>query len=318
MSFNDSPSTRRDYLEPVSLEQQRYTAQRLLTALQTNVRTLGGHCAQLQRKCQEGCSLRTIQEDERLITGEEREMRSLMVQLHRLKCSVSERDHAALDAMIQPVFDEYQRVLQTLQRTRSAVAARVDQLRRPVEPLGDFEVINTVDTPQRIVLEDGTQLTRLEVEDDQHHETAHEMELLAQDAVELNEMMTDLLKELGDQREALFQVEDGMDDAAVNTHKATEQLIKSNRLKAASYPMAGALIGGAILGPVGLAAGFKLGAAFTAMIGMGLGSATGKVVSAKLNEKIDKDDAVHRDNADASLLPHPKPDSALHRRHKFD
>lgn len=50
-----------------------------------------------------------------------------------------------------------------------------------------------------------------------------------------------------------------MEIAAENVEEGTSHLVRAARYKAAVYPLAGALLGGCLGGPVGLIAGIKLG-----------------------------------------------------------
>lgn len=62
-----------------------------------------------------------------------------------------------------------------------------------------------------------------------------------------------------DQREHVDTIEDNIVETEVNVTGGAKLLQKAAKLKVAAYPIAGALLGTCIGGPVGLIAGLKLG-----------------------------------------------------------
>lgn len=79
------------------------------------------------------------------------------------------------------------------------------------------------------------------------------------------------------------QIEEHVETALVNVQEGERSLAKAARMKAALYPLTGALLGTCIGGPVGLFAGLKVGAV-AALGGTFLGFTSGRVVK-KWQEK---------------------------------
>jgi syntaxin 17 len=62
-----------------------------------------------------------------------------------------------------------------------------------------------------------------------------------------------------EQKEKTDEVENNVEVAADSVEKGTSHLARAARYKATMYPIAGALLGGCLGGPIGLIAGIKLG-----------------------------------------------------------
>ena len=77
-------------------------------------------------------------------------------------------------------------------------------------------------------------------------------------------------------------------------------LFQAHRSKAALAPVVGALVGGAVLGPVGLLLGAKGGVALTAVGGMVAGGLAGRLIK----NKVDQDTQLALANAAAAPSPH--------------
>ncbi|XP_015127162.1 syntaxin-17 [Diachasma alloeum] len=96
---------------------------------------------------------------------------------------------------------------------------------------------------------------------------------------QLHQLFVDFNKLIHDQREHIDTIEDNIVETEENVKGGTKFLQKAAKLKVATYPIAGALLGTCIGGPVGLIAGLKLGG-LTA-IGCGLLGFTGATIMKK-------------------------------------
>ncbi|XP_034937883.1 syntaxin-17 [Chelonus insularis] len=83
--------------------------------------------------------------------------------------------------------------------------------------------------------------------------------LLQNDLHQLRQLFIDLNRLINDQKEDVNKVEDHVIIADENVNEGNKNLEKALKLKATAYPLAGALLGTCIGGPVGLIAGLKLG-----------------------------------------------------------
>lgn len=80
------------------------------------------------------------------------------------------------------------------------------------------------------------------------------------------------------QQEKIDSIEDNVNTAAANVEEGTKSLGKAVGYKLAVLPVAGALLGGVLAGPIGLLAGFKAAGLAAAVGGGALGFAGGNLV----------------------------------------
>ncbi|XP_064596295.1 syntaxin-17-like isoform X2 [Liolophura sinensis] len=111
-------------------------------------------------------------------------------------------------------------------------------------------------------------------------EAAESWEHLRESLIELNALFHDFSTMIQDQQEKIDTIEENIDKAHENVQQGVYSLSKASKLKAAMFPVTGALIGGVIGGPVGLVAGLKVGS--LAAVGGGIvGFAGGRLVKGR-------------------------------------
>ncbi|XP_068752438.1 syntaxin-17-like isoform X1 [Montipora capricornis] len=104
--------------------------------------------------------------------------------------------------------------------------------------------------------------------------------------LELNELIHDFSALVHEQQEVIDSIENNIEHAQVNVEEGVNLLGVANKLKAVTYPVIGAAVGGLFGGPVGLAVGIKAGAA-VAVGGGVLGFFGGKYVKKKNDDVTD-------------------------------
>lgn len=62
-----------------------------------------------------------------------------------------------------------------------------------------------------------------------------------------------------DQKEDIEKIENNVEETQVNVHEGRRFLQKALKYKTMTYPVAGAVLGACMGGPIGLIAGIKLG-----------------------------------------------------------
>ncbi|XP_003705674.1 syntaxin 17 [Megachile rotundata] len=87
----------------------------------------------------------------------------------------------------------------------------------------------------------------------------HAWNSLQGDIHQLHQLFVDFNKIVDDQKELVNSAEDGIEETHVNVKEGEKFLAKAARYKVAMYPVAGAVLGTCIGGPVGLIAGLKVG-----------------------------------------------------------
>lgn len=116
---------------------------------------------------------------------------------------------------------------------------------------------------------------------------AESWENLEEDLKELGGLVTEFSLLVHSQQEKIDSIEDNVNTASANVEEGTRSLGKAVGYKLAVLPVAGALLGGVIAGPLGLLAGFKA-AGFAAAIGGGaLGFAGGNMVQKHRKANLD-------------------------------
>ncbi|XP_046734307.1 syntaxin-17 [Diprion similis] len=101
----------------------------------------------------------------------------------------------------------------------------------------------------------------------------HAWNSLQDDMIQLHQLFVDFNQLVDDQKEYVNRIDENVEETEVNVTEGTKFLEKAGKYKTAAYPVAGALIGTCLGGPVGLIAGLKFGG-LTA-IGCGLLGFTG-------------------------------------------
>lgn len=108
------------------------------------------------------------------------------------------------------------------------------------------------------------------------------LNFLQKELVEINGLIKQFAKFVFRQRESVDTIQDNVESANENVLIGTQYLNKASGYKAATFPLAGAVIGGLILGPAGALAGFKIFGSIACVAG---GSILGYGAGLKLKEK---------------------------------
>lgn len=130
------------------------------------------------------------------------------------------------------------------------------------------------------------QLKKEQEELDRQQACLHTWNSLQGEIHQLHQLFVDFNKIVDDQKELVNSAEDDIEQTDVNVKQGEKFLAKAARYKTAMYPVAGAVIGTCIGGPVGLIAGLKVGG-LTA-IGCGLLGFTGATILKKKEIEMQK------------------------------
>uniref|UniRef100_A0A8C0HFL5 Syntaxin-17 n=1 Tax=Chelonoidis abingdonii TaxID=106734 RepID=A0A8C0HFL5_CHEAB len=122
----------------------------------------------------------------------------------------------------------------------------------------------------------------------QDENAAESWETLEEDLIQLSELVTDFSLLVNSQQEKIDRIEDHVNSAAVNVEEGTKNLGKAAKYKLAALPVAGALIGGVVGGPIGLLAGFKVAGIAAALGGGVLGFTGGKLIQRRKQKMIEE------------------------------
>lgn len=87
----------------------------------------------------------------------------------------------------------------------------------------------------------------------------HTWNNLQDDMHQLHQLFIDFNKIVHDQKESANSIENNIAEAQINVDEGAQFLVKASKYKAVAYPLAGALLGTCVGGPIGLLAGLKIG-----------------------------------------------------------
>ncbi|KMQ88129.1 syntaxin-17 isoform x2 [Lasius niger] len=101
---------------------------------------------------------------------------------------------------------------------------------------------------------------QIEREDLQHQQTClHVWNCLQEEIQQLHELFAEFNKVVHHQKEMVDNMEENIEETQINVNEGTRYLEVASKYKVAAYPIAGAMLGTCIGGPIGLLAGMKIG-----------------------------------------------------------
>lgn len=222
------------------------------------------------------------------------QLRSNIREMEKLCLKVRKEDLALLKRMIDPVKEEasvattefLQLHLESVEELKKQFddegALLQPSLTRSVTVGGAFHTPGAEADPQST-----TQMYALpEIPPDQN--AAESWETLEADLIELSQLVTEFSLLVNSQQEKIDSIEDHVNTAAVNVEEGTKNLGKAAKYKLAALPVAGALIGGVVGGPIGLLAGFKVAGIAAALGGGVLGFTGGKLIQRRKQKMMEK------------------------------
>ncbi|XP_019638220.1 PREDICTED: syntaxin-17-like [Branchiostoma belcheri] len=220
------------------------------------------------------------------------QLKATMRDMDRTRQQIRDEDVELFDRRVSPVRDEAFR----------AVADFMEMYAEPVEPLADVEpvIIPHQTGKQGIARSTSRELGREDTPPDvtmaqeqkqlpsipQDQPALQSWGNLREDLVELNDLIHEFSTMVHDQGEKVDRIQDHVEQAHGNVQSGVKELGKAAKYKAAMFPVAGALIGGVLGGPIGLFAGMKIGAG--AAVGGGiLGFAGGSMWKKRQSKQLD-------------------------------
>ncbi|XP_056105435.1 syntaxin-17 [Rhinichthys klamathensis goyatoka] len=219
------------------------------------------------------------------------QLRSNLREMEKLCGRVRSADAEALETLVQPIRDRASTAIQEFLQMHADAVNRSSFH----ETIGtDFhETISTDSDKLHSYGETGvpgssvtqTQLLLPEIPSEQN--AAESWDTLAEDLLELDGLVQEFSTIVHAQQEKIDSIEANVSIAAANVEEGTQSLGKAARLKLAVLPVAGAVVGGVLGGPLGLLAGFKVAGVAAAVGGGLLGFAGGNIIQRKRKEKID-------------------------------
>ncbi|XP_020278941.1 syntaxin-17 [Pseudomyrmex gracilis] len=120
---------------------------------------------------------------------------------------------------------------------------------------------------------------------------------LQEEIQQLHELFIEFNKVVHDQKEMVENIEDNIEETQINVTQGEKYLQKASKYKAAAYPIAGAVLGTCIGGPLGLLAGIKIGGLAALSCGI-LGFTGGSLLKKKQIELLNVESDLNKSTID--------------------
>ncbi|XP_067094922.1 syntaxin-17 isoform X2 [Osmerus mordax] len=277
-------------------------------ALPTDLERLEKHHSNIQKfqRCQQWDRLH----QEHINASRTVQLRANIREMEKLCGRVRPEDGPALERLVQPI------------RDRASASAR------------DFLLLHSIPTPPPVPLRPAHTSTcppgRSHDDDDLYHpppatqtqlrlpeipadqSAAESWDTLEGDLQQLRGLVTEFSLLVHSQQEKIDSIEDNVNTAVASVEEGTRSLGKAVGYSLAVLPVAGAVLGGVLAGPLGLLAGFKAAGVAAALGGGALGFAGGNLVQKSRNTRLEsrmKQLTAQPDTPSDALAT---PDPALH------
>uniref|UniRef100_A0A3B1KE92 Syntaxin 17 n=1 Tax=Astyanax mexicanus TaxID=7994 RepID=A0A3B1KE92_ASTMX len=217
------------------------------------------------------------------------QLRSNLREMEKLCGRVRSADAPALEKLVQPIKE---RASTAAQNFLSLHADSVNNLgTRPQQTL-TTGAVNTSDAAYSDADVGGdkplftqNQLLLPAIPPEQN--AAESWDSLEEDLRELNGLVNEFSSLVYAQQEKIDSIEANVSVAAANVEEGTRSLGKAARASLAVIPVAGAVVGTVLGGPLGLLAGFKVAGVAAAVGGGLLGFAGGNLIQRKKRERVE-------------------------------
>ncbi|ETN59584.1 Syntaxin 17 [Anopheles darlingi] len=211
-----------------------------------------------------------------------KQIKSTLMEIDQVRMRVRTSDHDKFDAAIEPTkksaFNSMAEYI-AMQYSLRDQAARETQFEDDGGGSTSSEGYPQYGSEQRMahIAPITTNFDRREAEIQQREECLRQMTHLQRDMEDIQELYQKVHVLVNEQGESVTKVEQNVELAQVEVEAGVTALRKALEYKKAVYPLAGALLGTCIGGPIGLVVGLKAGG--LAALGGGLvGFASGKMI----------------------------------------
>ncbi|XP_067323335.1 syntaxin-17 [Anolis sagrei] len=224
------------------------------------------------------------------------QLRANIREMETLCLRVRKEDMLTLQRLIHPVKDQASSAIREFLQLHSESAEELKKQFREADgslsasltrstTVGTETFYNTGDEGSS---ENLTQMFSPLPEIPQDQNAAESWETLEEDLIELGNLVTDFSLLVNAQQEKVDRIEDNVNNAVANVEEGTKSLSKAAKYKLAALPVAGAVLGGMVGGPIGLLAGFKIAGVAAAIGGGVLGFTGGKLIQRKKRKVIEE------------------------------
>ncbi|KAJ8290993.1 hypothetical protein GJAV_G00020040, partial [Gymnothorax javanicus] len=234
-------------------------------AIPTDLERLHKHQVNIER-CQRFQQWDRLHQEHINASRTVQQLRANMREMEKLCGRVRSEDARALEKLVRPIrVQAAAAVWDFLQLHSEAPAppgppqtAPEGPTMDPPVPLRSFAAPDNLsgDREGEELLFTQTQVALPEIPLDQS--AAESWETLEEDLRDLNTLVNEFSEMVHSQQAKIDSIEDNVEAAAANVEAGSRSLGKAAKYKMAVLPMAGAVLGGVVGGPLGLLAGFKV------------------------------------------------------------
>ncbi|KAM6457718.1 syntaxin-17 isoform 1-T1 [Liasis olivaceus] len=279
--------------EKVNLRRLEPAIQKFIkVAIPTDLERLRKHQINIEKY--QRCRLWDKLHEEHINAGRTvQQLRANIREMENLCTRVRKEDILTLQRMIDPVKDEASLAIKEFLQLHSESAKVLERQFGEQEASSQAPLARsaTVGAETFCDAEDGgnspIQVFSPLPEIPQDQNAAESWEILEEDLIELSNLVTEFSLLVNSQQEKVDQIEDNVSAAVANVEEGTKSLSKAATYKLAALPVAGALLGGIVGGPIGLLAGFKVAGLAAALGGGVLGFTGGKLIQRKKQKMIE-------------------------------
>ncbi|XP_034030789.1 syntaxin-17 [Thalassophryne amazonica] len=217
------------------------------------------------------------------------QLRANIREMEKLCTRVRAEDAADLELLVKPVRDRALAATQDFLSVQSNTVPQPTSTPPPAPQLSsdqssECHADNNVEAEPASLRQ--MQLYLPEIPADQS--AAESWDNLKEDIKELNGLVTEFSVLVHSQQEKIDRIEDNVNTAAANVVEGTKSLGKAVGYKLSVLPVAGALLGSVLGGPLGLLAGLKAASVAVALGGGALGFAGGNLVQKHRKSRVDQ------------------------------
>ncbi|XP_061075949.1 syntaxin-17 [Conger conger] len=213
-----------------------------------------------------------------------------MREMEKLCGRVRREDVAALQTLVQPIKERAAAAVRDFLQLHAEAPAPLDPPQ--TDPPGPSHSHHAPDSDAFSSAGEGEELllaqTHIPLPDIPQDQSASESwETLEEDLLDLNGLVNEFSALVHSQQAQIDTIEDNVEAATANVEAGSRSLGKAVKYKMAVLPVAGAVLGGVVGGPLGLLAGFKVAGVVAALSGGLLGYAGGNAIQKTRRARVD-------------------------------
>ncbi|XP_043236654.1 syntaxin-17-like isoform X2 [Amphibalanus amphitrite] len=206
-------------------------------------------------KLEAKCDWQGVHQEQFRASATLRKLQQSLQDLENVKSRLETNQQSSFEQLFLPVREDTQKAIDDFAKFLKHIESAAAEAAAAAVP--DTEAVSAETAGQQL-LQRQLVLNEQELLEHRRDQLAA-YESLERDASDLHEIFADLATMTAEQREQVAQVEENVSTAQVNVSEGARHLAAAARLSGGVAPVAGALLGGLVAGPLGLMVGAKVG-----------------------------------------------------------